>query len=255
MINCSLCNKEFEPKPGTVGKFCSLSCSCSYNGTIKALSTCKKYYMNAPQCKKCGSVIDYFQRKSAKEYCSSSCSAKHTQLNKSRGNYKTKQSMNNCPPKPKYRNCKNCSIEFRTIKNNKYCSDDCRKIKLSEKMKHNALMYNYQSHRNPYRQSYLESSFEQWLMQNNYKKGIKGYLTEVCFKNKEHNKIGRLDFLFPKLKVIIELDGTQHNYTIDKDKIRDKYLESRGYIVIRITHKEYKNKTKIDYIKRILDIN
>lgn len=44
-------------------------------------------------------------------------------------------------------------------------------------------------------------------------------------------------------KIIVELDGTQHRNTIKSDIIRDEYLSSLGYNVIRISYKEYKNKT------------
>ncbi len=41
------------------------------------------------------------------------------------------------------------------------------------------------------------------------------------------------DFCSPKAKLVIELDGSQHLEQEEYDKERTKYLESRGYKVIR----------------------
>ena len=46
------------------------------------------------------------------------------------------------------------------------------------------------------------------------------------------------DFYCPKVKLIIEVDGSQHyeEEGIEKDKIRDEYFESLGLKVLRFTN-------------------
>jgi very-short-patch-repair endonuclease len=41
------------------------------------------------------------------------------------------------------------------------------------------------------------------------------------------------DFVSRSAKLIIEVDGGQHGWRIDEDAARTRYLESRGYRVIR----------------------
>ena len=52
-----------------------------------------------------------------------------------------------------------------------------------------------------------------------------------------------VDFLCPELKLIIEVDGGQHNepYNIDYDNRRTEYLENKGYTVIRFWNNEIYN--------------
>jgi very-short-patch-repair endonuclease len=48
-----------------------------------------------------------------------------------------------------------------------------------------------------------------------------------------------VDFCCPSEKLIIELDGAPHGeyHRIQKDEIRDKYIESLGFTVIRFENK------------------
>jgi very-short-patch-repair endonuclease len=67
------------------------------------------------------------------------------------------------------------------------------------------------------------------------------------------NKSYYVDFLFEDLNLIIELDGKQHEKTKEKDTIRDEFLKRVYNLnIVRITHKEYKTKSRIDEIKRLL---
>jgi len=53
-----------------------------------------------------------------------------------------------------------------------------------------------------------------------------------------------VDFYCPSAKVIVELDGGQH-YTqegIRRDQVRDKYLDSLGFTILRFSDREvFKN--------------
>ena len=56
---------------------------------------------------------------------------------------------------------------------------------------------------------------------------------DVHFRNQ--HAIGNyiVDFCAPRKKLIIELDGSQHLERKEYDEERTKYLESRGYRVLR----------------------
>ena len=60
-----------------------------------------------------------------------------------------------------------------------------------------------------------------------------------CYRQKN---IGNyiVDFYCPAVKLIIELDGSQHysQEGIKKDNIRDNYLENLGFTVVRFTDRE-----------------
>ena len=47
-----------------------------------------------------------------------------------------------------------------------------------------------------------------------------------------------VDFVCPEKKLIIELDGGQHQERIGYDAVRDAWLKSEGYIVLRYWNNE-----------------
>ena len=49
----------------------------------------------------------------------------------------------------------------------------------------------------------------------------------------------------PRQKLIIELDGSQHLEQQDYDEERTKYLEARGYRVLRFWNNDVMNNTDI----------
>jgi very-short-patch-repair endonuclease len=49
-----------------------------------------------------------------------------------------------------------------------------------------------------------------------------------------------VDFCCPKLKLIIEIDGSSHDFKGDYDWNRQRILESSGYTFLRFTEKEVK---------------
>ena len=89
-----------------------------------------------------------------------------------------------------------------------------------------------------HKKSWMEMCFEKWLGDNK----IEGWESEKHFRNLVENKNYFSDYCFEDKKLIIELDGTQHLKTIEKDKIRDEFLSSLGYKVIRISHKNFKER-------------
>jgi len=148
--------------------------------------------------------------------------------------------------------CPICNTKFLTpsLSIRKFCSDTCYRknhsIAMSERLKKNNYRYQLKG-----KDSYLEKSFEDWLKTLGIKKSLKGYLREIHFYNKNTKKHGYCDFIFPTIKTVIELDGTTHRKTIEKDKIRDEHLHSRGWKVLRLEHRKY---VKKEYIKTITDV-
>ena len=60
------------------------------------------------------------------------------------------------------------------------------------------------------------------------------------FKFKRQIPIGKyiVDFVCVEKRLVVELDGGQHALQEDYDRIRDKFLESRGYRVLRFWNDE-----------------
>jgi very-short-patch-repair endonuclease len=81
-----------------------------------------------------------------------------------------------------------------------------------------------------------------------------GVLSEAlmwnCLKGRKINNlkftkqkvIGKyiVDFYCAELKLIIEIDGSTHDFKFEYDKEREKYLESFGYRIVKILDSEVK---------------
>lgn len=116
-------------------------------------------------------------------------------------------------------------------------NDNTRKI-IAEKR--SAWLKNSENRKNlgTHKRSWMESIFEKYLIDNQ----ITGWDTEVHFWNSDLKKNYYPDFIFENRKLIIELDGTQHRKTVEKDSIRDRWFSTKGYNVVRITHEEFKRR-------------
>ena len=64
---------------------------------------------------------------------------------------------------------------------------------------------------------------------------------DVHFRNQHAIGSYIVDFCAPRRKLIIELDGSQHLGQQDHDAERTKYLELRGYQVLRFWNHEFMN--------------
>ena len=260
---CKHCNKYFEfenskifsnhvrwcgenpnnQKQDNTKFFINCSCTlCRKVFTVQNLSlhlqTHTEYKVPKGKCVWCDS--DTF-RKNAK-FCSRSCSARHTNQNReyvkrlSEKKRRKKSTENNRRKTPKIGNCKVCLTPFEYFSWTKRvcCSMKCR----MEIVKQN---------RGRGKKSYMERSFSAWLDDM----GVV-YEVEVHFRNEMLGKSYFVDFLFRDKNLIIELDGSQHKNTIEQDTIRDNFLASIGFTVVRVTHKEYQDKSKIEYIKELV---
>lgn len=224
---CQLCSKAFMAPGKRI--FCSAICAGKattiYNPT-------GKYVMSIKECLICKQK---YSGTKSRQFCSVAC-----------------KSINQLQIAPN-KICLTCNGAFKSKSTKKYCSKSCAYIASSARQSA-WLKANRKHILGRSQPSYMERTFKEWLIERGIAQGINGFLTEVQFKNNTSNKNGWADFVFPRLKVIIELDGSQHRKTIVADMVRDAYLLSRGWYVLRVSHAEYRKKTKLGLIETILDL-
>ncbi len=71
----------------------------------------------------------------------------------------------------------------------------------------------------------------------------KSQLESVKFRRQQPIGNYIVDFMAPKEKIIIELDSGQHNTdnSVEKDKLRDNFLQQQGFTVVRIWNNDIYN--------------
>lgn len=196
---------------------------------------------------------------SKNKFCSLSCSTtfynkkrKHTESTRN----KISKSVKSLRPVKKLIECEECADTFYKKKRGKerFCSAACRETsrskKLSQKNRERMdLGWNPQEHRNRSKPSYLEKSFENWLVKQNFS-DYKRNKTFRCGK-----KVYYGDFFFPSKNVLIELDGQQHKKNTEYDNERDNNIEKYFSVkTLRISYDEYFKKTKIEEVKSAIGI-
>ncbi len=257
---CKYCEKEIEFEKNQ--QFAAHINNCKFNPNrilrYKKISEALKgrkrlhgvlaieYKINCVKCNKEFIVkvtSKQFDKGNYKKHCSRKCANSHNRTKESKE--KTSLIMknyhlDNVKPKLKVEKiCEICGISF--FGKRKTCSEKCYKKMQSSLMSQRLSKKENRTNYGSGKRSYLEISFEKWLIDNEFK----NFEIEKHFYNKELNKSYFADFTFKDKKLIIELDGTQHLKRIELDKERDKYIqEVYGYNVIRISHKEYINKSK-----------
>lgn len=275
---CDICGKEFKnaralrshknhhdpeyhekSKKGGLSTVKKASEVRTKNMNIARENATTKYYENPKLCKFCQTIISYKSR--ANEFCNRMCKSLY-QKNKNRSkesiekqikSLKETLSKKDKPIKPKeLKSCLVCNT-FHT-KSGKTCSKECAQILSKESFKKRIEAgYNPQKHRGRHKKSYLETSFEDWLIKNNFSSYITEYQIKRYKNTGEYKNSYFIDFYFPEKQVGIELDGTQHKETKDYDLERDIYIsETHNIQIYRISHEEYIKKTKVDFIIKLL---
>ena len=220
-----------------------------------------QYLDNPSKCKQCNINLVYNQRHN--KFCSTSCSASY--YNKDRKGValdtavkqkisSSVQKFNNENPYPQYSKISFCCVCNSIIKNKivKTCSSKCKSILLSNNMIER-IKQNRRSNYRRDKKSYLEESFETWLVDNSI--SLK-YEPEYTIKNHITQKWYFVDFYFPKINLIVELDGKQHEKPKHKeaDKLRDEYITTHLNInVFRISYNEYQAGTKINQLLKFFE--
>ena len=109
--------------------------------------------------------------------------------------------------------------------------------------------WNPQENRCRSRPSYLEKSFLHYLETHN----VTDFIHNKTFRCDK--KIYYGDFYFPKRNLLIELDGSQHKETTEYDLERDRLiLEYHGVKTLRVSHKEYVERSKQSIVDSLLGI-
>lgn len=198
------------------------------------------------QCVVCQNEVSLHSNK----FCSRSCAAIKSNSLKDFTKFKSGP-QKGTQKKALYTKISQCPIcgKWHPFRNT--CSLDCKRILTSNSIKL-AIQNGYGpgGNRGRGKSSYLESSFEFWLS-TNFPDLV--FIREYAFKRSDVRKTYFADFYFPSLKLVIELDGSQHQFTKKYDSERDSFIKSQyGVEVVRISHNEYKRKTRIQEIWSLL---
>jgi very-short-patch-repair endonuclease len=275
IYQCNICNREFKSKG-------SLSSHKNWHDPVYAekskagarsthkkiskiieqqkLNRIEEYSMNTTKCLYCHTEFNYYYRHN--KFCNQSCAASYNNTNRSieireKQKITLKKTLSLTKKEKTTKPAKQCEVcNSNHYGSGKTCSIICKgklfSFIMKEKIKNG---YNPRKNRGRDKRSYLETSFENWLIENHFN----DFETEFHIKRyDENNKFIKnyfIDFYFPTLKLGIELDGTQHKNTIEKDFDRDRYISSLGIEILRISHREYLNKSKVDLIKQKLNIS
>lgn len=255
-VDCQQCNKTFHKNKrefnNSKNHFCSLSCAASYNNI-------KRGEKNKSKQKEI--VQKILEIKPANEQPTRE--SKKTSDKKSKVRYK-KLTINFKPPFSISYNiqkvirtrkiyigyCTICNKEIKHFtKVLKICSNTCFKLRMRQV--HD--LYPNLIHNRSTSESYLEKSFREYIEDNGYIKD-ENYKQEYNFTLKSGKRY-IADFYFPDLKIIIEMDGKQHQDTVKEDAIRDNLiLEEFKIQTYRVTWKEWNKKTKMELINKLLGI-
>jgi hypothetical protein len=283
---CQICNKEFKSKK-------SLSCHKNHHNpeyrkkalegsaalkTEKAEKARKQTFTkkkmirwekeNIKECIICKSKLEFPQKKTCSDECYKkyrSNANKRPMTEQRRKNIKDAVSNYYKDIPKKAKKCKNCNKELPIGFQESYCNDTCvseAKTKTSKKLS-NSLKKAFQEGRhlgNEYRnrknKSFLERSFIDYL--GRYFPEVEYEFNKIIRITDENNNFIRnyfIDFYFPNQNIGIELDGIQHEQSKEYDTNRDIIIEKTYNIpIIRISYKEYFDKTKKKEIDSILSM-
>ena len=232
----------------------------------------RKYSLITKKCPVCDSIFEVNENEK-KTTCSFSCSNIYFRGNKSE---ETKNKISNSLKvfnqlnidtrslKSFYRSCSHCGSEYErkrlkngTLSNAKTCSDNCKmestKINISNSVKKRIENGKHKGWQSRNIISYPEQFFINVLNNNNIEFEFNYPINKRkdLYVDEPYNYF--LDFYFPEKKIALEIDGDQHKYRIEHDKIRDERLSNVGIKVFRIKCKSINNDSGKAYIKNEID--
>lgn len=232
---CKNCGKLFKLKNNSKSIYCSNSCMKNYNGF-------KDYNNHYRFCENCDNEFKVHKlsngRLSKVKYCSKKC----------------KQLSKKCN-EIKYNVCLICDngFELKKIKNGKiskakYCSNKRKSKALSISVKKRIKTGEHKGWKNRSIVSYPEKFFIKVLKNNNINFEHNYPIKQSCLGiENQHNYF--LDFFIPEKNIDLEIDGSQHKYRKEHDKLRDELLTKNGYNVYRIKWKNINTSNGKKYIK------
>lgn len=223
---CKQCAASFSHNSGTKRKFCSSSCSATFNNTGRMRSEESR--------KRTGASV----RRWLESHYNSRASIPRD--SKGRRLYQV--------------TCVSCNGTFLYYNpTKKSCSDECLHAHMSSKriryLKENAGTFNWIRKG---KMNYVETCFNDWLIENGLVPKVDFVALGNVVHNHEKNTSYIMDFWFPQLKLNIELDGTHHLRDEQqlRDSIRDEYLSRvHGITILRIKVRDWNNRRLRDIIK------
>lgn len=285
MFKCDICSRSFSSKrsltshknhhnPDYHSKSKAGALSSQYKASeasksianSQAIANKELYNTNPKCCKTCSQPLPYSKRSNT--FCNASCSAtfhskgriksesSKDKLRKTPGiTIKDTPSARTKKPYTLLQTCVHCNNVFKHDTKKKTCSKDCYSSYMSSTIKKSFEDGNHKG--NKYRcrsePSYMERSFKEWI-DTNFPHVV--YEEEKAFSiylDGKYETTYFVDFYFPSLNVGIELDGSHHLQQVEYDLERDKrILEHHGISLMRISHKEYLDKSRIDDVTALL---
>lgn len=234
--NCPICNKEFE----TVSKskkektVCSISCANSYF----------KHGINNPNFNLSDAKIMY-------KKISDTINSKYID-DVDLGNRKK---TSNGTVKLITKICSNCNCEYKTYKKlQNFCSKNCSskslivRQKLSDRVKEKVEKGTHKGWQSRNIESFPEKFFKTVLTNNN----IEFEFNKIVKKRDlgiDCDANYFLDFYIKDTDIDLEIDGKQHKFREEQDRVRDIALINNGYKVYRIKWMSINNEKGKVYIK------
>jgi hypothetical protein len=236
----------------------------------------KNYNLSPKVCNYCESSLSYEDRH--KSYCNSSCASKYNNSKRILSK-ETKEQIKTSlleyydanPSKKKkvideIRTCEICSSDFQVkripsggISRSKTCSKECtykkKSITSKKTMKKVIDSGKHKGWQCRNAVSYPENFFMGVLEDV-------GLGDEYEFNYPINKKVDLgidepynyfLDFYFPKKRLVLEIDGSQHKHRVEHDMIRDQRLSTIGIYTYRIKWKSINTKNGKEYIKKQID--
>lgn len=240
-----------SPKKGKRYKQPSLNSCVICNNTIYGRrKTCSNECLTILR-----SILIKNDRKFNCKACGKECINRLTCDTKCNNKLKSQRIKNRFPKQPSQK----CKICGKPSGKKKTCGPECYKINHQRHGTNNLRKRRQSGEDFSFRRvSKLELQFIKEIEELGYTPGIDGYFTEVYAKNPDTiTGYYRLDFVFPRKRLIVEIDGKQHDAPKQKahDAIRDSHMADRGWTTLRINYYELNKPdllaAKLDIIQRM----
>lgn len=215
--NCLNCGREFYLTPSRAKRnerFCSKKCELAYKKIDKVCPVCgKTFTVNK-------SVADRYT------VCSWKCRTAET----------------------KYVTCERCGKVFRAEKrlNRHYCSEECRRPPNYINCRNCGKKFRVMP-KDTDRQFCSFACYRKFQGENQLEKKIRETLNFINVEYIQEAKMGRysVDFLIPKLRIALEIDGAYWHRNVARDKRKNVFLRKNGWSIIRLSENEIINSRNI----------
>jgi len=221
----------------------------------------RKYCLVTKNCPVCDSIFETNEN-DKKTTCSISCSniyfrgKKSEEIRNKISDSLKKYNTSNPNKKVINRICVICGYEYERkrlksgkLSNSKTCGDNCSNKLISKSIKKRVDNGSHNGWQSRNIISYPEQFFIKVLDNNNieFKFNYPINKRKDLYIDEPYNYF--LDFYFPEKKIALEIDGNQHKYRTEHDRLRDERLQNVGIKIFRIKWKSINNDKGKEYIK------